>query len=170
MDGGAAALLGGGFVRWGQGLDDRTDVHYAPCTMTDLISPHPVEREDPDGNRIQHPDRAIVVVPGCCEAAKSGTISLAYRGSRFDELQGEKPPVWFLRGPTEPAPGQEWGTPLPAPKVCPYCATPLPAIRRRQEPFEGPVALWGPNYCKTCKERTDNCLCWWPVAAWEPDE
>lgn len=58
----------------------------------------------------------------------------------------------------------------PAPKFCPYCATPLPKMVRKNPMPEGICRVTdGGYYCDTCKERLHACRCLPLSAAFEPE-
>lgn len=56
----------------------------------------------------------------------------------------------------------------PTPKFCPYCATPLPKMVRKEDP-PSPLCRNEDDYCGTCTERLDSCFCYPPTSAFEPE-
>lgn len=58
----------------------------------------------------------------------------------------------------------------PEPKFCPYCATPLPKMVRKNPAPEGICTVSdGGYYCDTCSERLNGCRCLPMSAAFEPE-
>lgn len=75
---------------------------------------------------------------------------------RLIEIQQSGDPEWHKRRPAEP-------------KFCPYCATPIPKMRRMKNPPKDiTVVTDGGYYCDTCQERLRCCMCLPPEAAFEP--
>lgn len=121
-----------------------------------------------------------VLVPDCCEAAR--TLLTVVCEYEYDDLTDKDDrfanatPVWQLCGPSTdlysrvyPG-GAYYDLPKIAPRVCPYCATPLPAVRRLS-PGRRPKPLYRPvcdgDYCGTCSQRSRVCSCHRPIEAWE---
>jgi hypothetical protein len=56
----------------------------------------------------------------------------------------------------------------PTPTHCPFCRKPLPRLRLRKDPPK-PMCDSDGNYCHTCDERLDACMCFPTECLWEID-
>lgn len=114
------------------------------------------------------------VVPDCCELARTLlTVILRYDYEDLTEADGRfhrATPKWALechgKALGDVYPG--WTAPNAAPpKYCPHCATPLPEVRRKENPPAARVMVSDGDYCGTCHQRSRGCQCAYPEVAWE---
>ncbi len=127
-----------------------------------------------DGKKSVEFTRAGVVTPDCCDAVKTTlAVRLLYNPAEVEKLGLKKAvPKWTILFPQH-----LWNEMLlairswecPSPIVCPFCATPLPAVVRRKVKAGKtyrPDAMG--DYCASCGERSMCCICNLPEASWRP--
>lgn len=109
---------------------------------------------------------AYMPTPGCCEEMRlhpAATFAVEYNDdSRLGEGR------WLASYETKTAPPRHSETRAIA-KFCPYCATPMPKMRRRRGPLVVSVITDGGYYCDTCSKRLSQCGCLPPEAAFVVD-
>jgi hypothetical protein len=110
-----------------------------------------------------------VVTPDCCETVqKTLAIIISIPEGR------RKKPQWHVTLPTELFMRLRQGVyswDMPAPTFCPFCATALPEIVKRDNLAKG-LKIHKPvsdgDYCGGCEERSRSCRCLFPAAAFMP--
>lgn len=119
-------------------------------------------------DRRQDELKALTPTPACCKAAQRFP-AIWFRVDFDDDTPSDTAPGrWVLSTNWELRPSDTRGRP-PEPVACPYCGEFLPTMRRKDPPPPGVcVVKDGGNYCVTCRERLDACLCDPPESAWEP--
>ena len=121
-----------------------------------------------------------VVTPDCCDAVKTlFGVRLSYRCEDMDETRFDAAvPHWVISLPgellmaaTRYVMPRVYPTENPPPVTgCPWCGTPLPAITKRLK-IKGKKThrpADDGDYCATCKQRSRECECLRPEAAWMP--
>jgi hypothetical protein len=109
---------------------------------------------------------AYTPTPGCCEEMRihPAAIFCVEIGSDSRLSEGR----WLASYETKAAGPRHYDTPAIA-KFCPYCATPMPKMRRRRGPLVVSVITDGGYYCDTCSKRLSQCSCLPPEAAFVVD-
>jgi len=142
----------------------------------DLVSTWTDTDED-DGDTLH---RRCMIVPGCCERSKLGSVRLwfssllaAGQDTGYGEHYRTGKPVWVLSFPTRLPPGCDRDQihrqrALAHVLFCPHCGKPTPELELREPPVTPlyDTDRWG-DYCCTCSERSDSCQCYPPVFRWE---
>ena len=112
----------------------------------------------------------------CCSAIQRFPVIAFY--VRFPEAEENEPKLenatthwWAFADPDGPRPPgvQANFGPRPEAKFCPYCATPVPKMRRKAETPPDIVQASGGQYCANCDERLMGCRCLPYEAAFEPE-
>lgn len=123
------------------------------------------------------------VRPTCCEAAQkypvitfevdSGLDTKFYVPESYDSDAAEGD--WRVHASSELLKWFMDGTPRyyidrPPARFCPYCGEPLPKMVRSKVAPPPPVrrVIGDSDYCATCKERLQACICDPPEVAFEP--
>jgi len=107
------------------------------------------------------------ITPKCCEKVQiKNTVFLCY-GTEIYNGKGLKDiqPKW--KSGSNNSEFQCWAT--TEVKFCPHCATPVPPIKRRNTKRKICDVKDGGYYCSTCDKRLQECTCFRPEYAWEPD-
>lgn len=126
---------------------------------------------------IAESERADAIVrPMCCDAARRYP-SIVFTVNYYDADSNTDDGKWSIAKNDyltrhEQTKGDviQYINNTPAPKFCPYCATPLPKMVRRNPMPEGVCRVTdGGYYCDTCKERLMGCKCLPLSAAFEPE-
>lgn len=121
-----------------------------------------------------------VVTPDCCDAVKTLLgVRLAYRCEDMNEERFDAAvPNWRISLPSEIlmestryVVPRVYPTEDPPPvTTCPWCGTPLPTIKKRPK-IKGKKTHRPESdgdYCAACGERSMECGCLRPEAAWMP--
>lgn len=112
--------------------------------------------------------------PQCCQdAMKYPVISFAvkYTSGDTSKNKGE----WYIKTLDKIIDHHstkdwlKWNDNRPEPKVCPYCSTSLPKMKRKKPvPKDVCRVTDGGYYCDTCEKRLNCCICLPHEFAWEP--
>ena len=124
-----------------------------------------------------------IVRPTCCEAAQKypvitfgiNTGFLVNPSNPRDYDSGKVDGEWRVHASSDLLSRFSDGTQRyfldrPSAKFCPYCGEPLPKMVRKKDPPPPPVCriIGDSDYCETCKERLQACICDPPEVAFEP--
>jgi len=99
--------------------------------------------------------RRCFVTPECCQAVQDSAAVCLNISETFADGDLDTPPKWIVRT------GEPYLSSFNVIEAhfCPFCATKLPGIEKRQTDRKIMVVTDGGYYCKTCEERCNCCNC-----------